>query len=187
MLEIRFHGRGGQGAVMAATILGKAVALYEGKYALSFPAFGTERRGAPVMAFTRIDDKPIRLRTQVYKPNVVVVLDDSLLATTNVVEGLASDGLVLVNTVMPAEEMGLQAGPSAKVVTIDATGIALKTLKVNIVNTSILGALCAVSGLVKIDSIIKSIENTLPERLVKRNVEAAQEAYRALSEGRTAQ
>ncbi|HIP35033.1 MAG TPA: pyruvate ferredoxin oxidoreductase, partial [Methanothermococcus okinawensis] len=97
MIEIRFHGRGGQGAVTAAKILAKA-AFYDGKYSQGFPFFGVERRGAPVMAFTRIDHKKIIVRSQVYNPDYVVVQDATLLDTVNVVEGLKKDGIVIVNT-----------------------------------------------------------------------------------------
>lgn len=178
MLEIRFHGRGGQGAVTAATLLGKALELYENKRAIAFPAFGTERRGAPVMAFVRADDKPVRLRSQVYNPNVVMVLDDSLLSIVNIGQGVVKGGLVIINTLIPAEQLIFENKDKVNTVTIDATGIALDIIKRNIVNTSMLGALCAVSDFVKLDSVIKSIENTLPQKIVESNVEAAKVAYK---------
>ncbi|MBC7325877.1 MAG: 2-oxoacid:acceptor oxidoreductase family protein, partial [Moorella sp. (in: Bacteria)] len=98
MQQIRWHGRGGQGAVTAARIFGLAAAVYGNWYAQSFPSFGTERRGAPVTAFTRLDERPIRDRSQVYAPDYVVVLDTTLLESTNVYAGLASGGTVLINT-----------------------------------------------------------------------------------------
>jgi len=155
MIEVRVHGRGGQGAVMAATILGKALDLYEDKRAIAFPAFGTERRGAPVMAFVRADDKPIRLRSQVYNSNVVMVLDDSLLDMVNIGQGVVEGGLVIINTLLPADEVMFENKDKVKTITIDATAIALDKLKRNIVNTTILGALCASMDFVKLDSIIK--------------------------------
>ena len=104
MYEVRFHGRGGQGAVMAAQALASA-AHAEGGYATAFPFFGAERRGAPVLAFTRIDEKRIYRKTQVYEPDYVVVLDEGLLETVNVVEGLRKDGIVVVNTTKKPEEV----------------------------------------------------------------------------------
>ena len=145
MIEIRFHGRGGQGAVTAAEILAKA-AFKDGKYSQAFPFFGVERRGAPVMAFTRIDSEPINLRYQVYNPDHVIVLDDGLLA-------------------------------SHKVFDVDATGIALEILGVNIVNTIILGYFAKKTGEVSIESLIEVIKETFPGPIGEKNAVAAQKAY----------
>src|SRR3989304_575369 len=111
MFEVRFHGRGGQGAVMAAQTLAEA-AVIEGNYATAFPFFGAERRGAPVLAFTRIDNKRIYRKTQVYEPDFVVVLDETLLDTINVVEGLKKGGMVIVNSARKPEDQGVGAGAS---------------------------------------------------------------------------
>ncbi len=100
MIEIRMHGRGGQGAVIAAKILASAL-FKEGKYAQSFPSFGVERRGAPVLAFTRVDDKPVRLRTAIYEPDHLIILDATLIKSTNVFSGLKKGGTILVNTSSP--------------------------------------------------------------------------------------
>ncbi len=100
MIEIRMHGRGGQGGVIAAKILASAI-FKEGRFAQSFPSFGVERRGAPVLAFTRVDDKPVRLRTAIYEPDHLIVLDATLIKSTNVFSGLKHDGTILVNTSVP--------------------------------------------------------------------------------------
>jgi pyruvate ferredoxin oxidoreductase gamma subunit len=171
MIEIRFHGRGGQGAVTAAEILAKA-AFEDGKYVQAFPFFGVERRGAPVMAFTRIDDKPIRRRYQVYNPDYVVVLDDGLLDVVDVFSGLKSDGMVILNT---NKEAPSHEGSETHV--IDATGIALDKLGLPIVNTVMLGAFAGATGQVTLDSIIKIIKETFPGKIGDKNSDAAQTAY----------
>lgn len=170
MIEIRFHGRGGQGAVTAAEILAKA-AFEDGKYSQAFPFFGVERRGAPVMAFTRIDDKPIRRRYQVYNPDYVVVLDEGLVDVVDAFSGLKEDGVVVLNTA------GTFTSEKAEVHTIDATGIALENLGRPIVNTVMLGAFAGVTGLVSIDSLIKIIKETFPGKIGDKNAEAARIAY----------
>ena len=177
MFEIRFHGRGGQGSVVASEILAEAV-FREGKDVQSFPFFGVERRGAPVMAFTRIDEKPIRVRMSIYEPDCVVVLDPSLLKSQNVTVGLKKGGIVLVNSDKRPEDLGLAF--NGKVATVDATGIALKhglgSRTAPIVNTAILGALSKVTGVVKLDSIRTAIEETVPAKQAE-NAKAAAEAY----------
>ncbi len=170
MIEIRFHGRGGQGAVTAAEILAKA-AFEDGKYCQAFPFFGAERKGAPVMAFSRIHDKPIRRRYQVYNPDYVVVLDETLLEAVDIVSGLKEGGKVIVNT---EDDLKLD---SVEVYTIDATGIALDTLGVPIVNTVMLGAFAKVTGEVTLDSIIKITKETFPGKIGEKNATAAEIAY----------
>ena len=170
MIEIRFHGRGGQGAVTAAEILAKA-AFEDGKYCQAFPFFGAERKGAPVMAFTRIHDKPIRRRYQVYNPDHVLVLDETLLEAVDVLSGLKKEGKVIVNS-----KNDLKLG-NADVHTIDATGIALDTLGVPIVNTVMLGSFAKVTGEVSLDSIIKIIKETFPGKIGEKNAEAARIAF----------
>lgn len=171
MIEIRFHGRGGQGAVTAAEILAKA-AFEDGKYCQAFPFFGVERRGAPVMAFSRIDDQPITKRYQVYKPNYVVVLDDGLLEVVDVFAGLKKDGVVIINT---NNELNLKEGITTH--SIDATGIALNTLGVPIVNTVMLGAFAGVTGEVSLDSLLKIVKKTFPGKIGEKNAEATKIAY----------
>ncbi|MGL4669698.1 MAG: pyruvate synthase subunit PorC [Methanobacteriaceae archaeon] len=170
MIEIRFHGRGGQGAVTAAEILAKA-AFEDGKYSQAFPFFGVERRGAPVMAFTRIDDKPIRIKYQVYNPDYVIVLDDGLLDVVDVYSGLKDDGEVIINTTNE------QNTTKNSVFSIDATEIALKNLGVPIVNTIMLGSFAKKSGQVSLDSILKAINETFPGKLGEKNSNAATIAY----------
>ena len=170
MIEIRFHGRGGQGAVTAAQILAKA-AFYDGKFCQAFPFFGVERRGAPVMAFTRIDDKKITLGCQIYEPDYVVVQDATLLESVNVVEGLKKDGAVIINTVKDDLNLGY------KTYTIDATGIALDVLGVPIVNTAMVGAFAGVTKLVSIESVKKAILDTFKGKLGEKNAKAAEVAY----------
>jgi len=170
MIEVRFHGRGGQGAVTAARLLAEA-AFLEGKYSQAFPSFGAERRGAPVLAFTRIDDKPIRIRTQVYEPNHVVVLDPTLIEAVNVASGLKRGGMVVINSREPHKFTG------AKVASIDATSIAIENLGVPITNTVLLGALVKVTKIVSLDSIIKAVQNTFKGKLAEKNVTAIKLAY----------
>ena len=171
MIEIRFHGRGGQGAVTAAEILAKA-AFEDGKYCQAFPFFGAERKGAPVMAFTRIADKPIRRRYQVYNPDYVIVLDDTLLEAVDVLSGLKEEGKLIINA-----KDHVDFGENVDSYSIDATGIALDILGVPIVNTVMLGAFAGVTGEVSLDSIIKITKETFPGKIGEKNAEATKIAY----------
>ncbi len=178
MIEIRFHGRGGQGAVTGVRILASAV-HFEGKYTQAIPMYGTERRGAPVVAFCRIDDARIRERDLVHEPDIVVVLDPLLSKTVDVTNGLKEGGLVLVNHPGTYEETGI-AG-DFKVATVDATKIALETLGRPITNTAILGAFAKVTRLVELESLEKAIEEEFPSRIVKSNMEAMGRAFKEVS------
>ncbi|MEN6592646.1 MAG: pyruvate synthase subunit PorC [Methanobacterium sp.] len=171
MIEIRFHGRGGQGAVTAAEILAKA-AFEDGKYCQAFPFFGAERKGAPVMAFSRISDKPIRRRYQVYNPDYVVVLDETLLEAVDVLSGLKEDGKVIINSTDDVDLI-----KEMESYNIDATGIALDILGVPIVNTVMLGALAGVSGIVSVNSIEKVTKETFHGKIGEKNAKAVQVAY----------
>ena len=176
MLEIRFHGRGGQGAVVASTIL--ATALFdEGKNVQAFPYFGVERRGAPVTAFLRVDERPIRVRSEITEPDVVVVLDTFLMKYINVVQGLKPDGRLLINSPRPPSDF--RDGIKQSVATVDATGIALKhrlgSRTSPIVNTAILGGMVRVLGIVKMDSVLRAIRATVPVK-PEENAAAALEA-----------
>jgi 2-oxoacid:acceptor oxidoreductase gamma subunit (pyruvate/2-ketoisovalerate family) len=177
MTEIRFHGRGGQGAVVAAQIL--AVALFrEGRHVQSFPAFGMERRGAPVAAFVRFDNRPIRLRSQIYAPDHIVVLDHHLLHTAAVLTGLKPNGWVVVNCNQHEKRLGLPA--SFRLAVVDASGIAamnrLGSASTPIVNTAILGAFAKATGLVDIESVVAAIGESVPIK-AQENVHAARQAY----------
>lgn len=174
MIEIRFHGRGGQGAVTAAEILAKAV-FEEGKYTQAFPSFGVERRGAPVTAFARIADKPIRRRYQIYEPQYVVVLDETLANVVNLTSGLQKDGEVLINT--ERESIPSLEEQNIKTHVVDATGVALDIIGRNIVNTTMLGFLSAKTGVVSIDSLEKIIKETFKGKVAKTNVEATEFIY----------
>lgn len=171
MIEIRFHGRGGQGAVTAAEILAKA-AFEDGKYCQAFPFFGAERKGAPVMAFSRIADNPIRRRYQVYNPDYVVVLDETLLEAVDVLSGLKENGKVIINT-----NNDVDLRKDVESYNIDATGIALEVLGVPIVNTVMLGAFAGITGVVSVDSIEKVTKETFPGKIGEKNAKAIQVAY----------
>lgn len=176
MIEIRFHGRGGQGAVTAAEILAKA-AFEDGKYCQAFPFFGAERKGAPVMAFTRINDKPIRRRYQVYNPDHVIVLDETLLEAVDVLSGLKDGGKVVINT-----PDNVNLGENVDSHSIDATGIALDILGVPIVNTVMLGAFAGVTNIVSLDSLIKVTKETFPGKIGEKNANAAKIAYEKIKQ-----
>lgn len=173
MKEIRFHGRGGQGAVTAATLLAVA-GFKDGKYTQAFPKFGVERRGAPVQAFTRIDDTFIRQKSAVYNPEILLVLDPSLTEVVDVTEGLADDGIIIVNSNQPAASLGLG---DYTIYTLDVTKEALETLGLPIVNTGMLGAFAAITGLIKKDSIIAAIKDEMPPHLVEKNVKLVEKVY----------
>ncbi len=172
--EIRFHGRGGQGAVTAADILAIA-AFKDGKYCQAFPVFGTERRGAPVTAFARIDDRFIRIRSQIYKPDYVVVQDASLIDVVNVADGLSKEGAMIINTEKKPGELNLST--EAKIHTINATKIAIEVLGVPIVNTTMLGGFAALTNVVTLDSLKKAIERRFPEKIAAKNIRAVETAY----------
>ncbi|MFO7992408.1 MAG: 2-oxoacid:acceptor oxidoreductase family protein [Thermoplasmata archaeon] len=176
MYEVRFHGRGGQGSVTAANTLADA-AFREGKDVQAFPMFGVERRGAPVAAFTRIDEEPIDIKTQIYEPDVVIVLDMSLLDVVDVAKGLKPDGKIILNTAKDPSEFDFG---DADVYTVDATTIAvnngLGTATNPIVNTAILGSYSRVVGNVKMESIYEAIENNVPVKHDE-NKKAAEEAH----------
>jgi pyruvate ferredoxin oxidoreductase gamma subunit len=175
MLELRLHGRGGQGAVTSAELLALA-AISEGKYALAFPSFGPERRGAPVQAFVRTDDKPIRIRAEIRQPDAVVVLDPGLLSIVDVSSGLKEKGVIIVNTKKTPEEIKSRFGNRWSVATIDASAIAIKTIGVPIVNTTMLGAIVKVTGVVKISSLEEPLKHRFGER-AGRNLEACKKAF----------
>jgi 2-oxoacid:acceptor oxidoreductase gamma subunit (pyruvate/2-ketoisovalerate family) len=177
MIEIRFHGRGGQGAVIASKVMAVAV-FKEGRWVQSFPKFGVERRGAPVEAFLRIDEEKILLRNNIYEPHHIIVLDATLIDAVDVTTGLHEGGLVLINTIkQPSDFPNLSA---YKVACVDASRIAIKhrlgSPSAPIVNTAILGAFAKASGLMGIDSIAEAIVEDVPIK-PDANAAAAREAY----------
>jgi pyruvate ferredoxin oxidoreductase gamma subunit/2-oxoisovalerate ferredoxin oxidoreductase gamma subunit len=184
MYEVRFHGRGGQGAVTAANVLAIA-AFLEGKDVQAFPMFGVERRGAPVAAFLRMDEKPIDVKTQIYEPDVIVVLDPSLIDVVDVGAGLKSGGVVILNTTKPASDFK-DKFKGARIFTVDATAIAvgnkLGTATNPIVNTAILGAYSKAIGNVAVESIQKAIDRNVPVKKDE-NKKATKEAFDQAKEG----
>ncbi|MGZ5521058.1 MAG: pyruvate ferredoxin oxidoreductase subunit gamma, partial [Halobacteriota archaeon] len=169
MKEVRIHGRGGQGSVTAAELL--AVAAFEdGQFSQAFPFFGVERRGAPVTAFARLSDKKIRLRSQIYEPDYVIVQDATLISAVDVTAGLKPNGIVIVNSEKSAEDVGLDAGIDVR--TIDATGIALDIIGRPIVNTTLLGAFAGATGEISIDSIKQAVLARFPGKIGEVNVQA---------------
>ena len=181
LTEIRWHGRGGQGAKTAATMVAEA-ALDEGKFSQGFPEYGPERMGAPIRGYTRISEGPIRLHCPITKPDAVVVLDPTLLATESIAEGLKEDGAVIVNTrESPAairKQLGIRHG---KVYTLDATGIAIDEIGRPIPNTPMIGALIKVGGFMELETIFHDIEKKFLKKLgakgVEGNVNAVKRAY----------
>jgi 2-oxoacid:acceptor oxidoreductase gamma subunit (pyruvate/2-ketoisovalerate family) len=181
MRELRIHGRGGQGAVIASKVL--AVALFrEGRWVQSFPAFGVERRGAPVTAFLRVADSPIRLRCEVREPDTLIVLDPTLVEAIDVASGLKEGGGILINTDRPPSSYGALTG-RFRVATVDAGRIAtahgIGTRTQPIVNTAILGGFATWSGLVTLESVCEAIAEEVRYR-PEANVAAAREAARAV-------
>ena len=176
LIEIRWHGRGGQGAVTSAELLAKA-AINEGKYAQAFPAFGAERRGAPVLAFDRLSSQaPIRVRAEIAEPNVVVVLDSSLLRVVNVTAGLKEKGTLVINSRKTLAEIEAEFGNKWRLAVIDATGIAREVLGVPIVNTTMLGALLKATGIVKLESLFEPLRERFG-RLAERNIKTMERAF----------
>ena len=177
MIEIRIHGRGGQGAVTTGQLIAIA-AFYDKKYCQSFPSFGVERSGAPVQAFARISDKEIHLRSEVYTPDIVIVLEPSLIEAVDVTKGLKKDGKIIINTNKKPSELKIKG--NFNICTIDATSIALEIFKKPIVNTPILGAVSAMTNLVSLNSLKKAIEEKFSskgEKIIQLNKKAVEEVY----------
>ncbi len=175
MAELRFHGRGGQGAVTSAELLALA-AIAQGNFAQAFPSFGPERRGAPVVAFARIEEKQIRNRTAVQTPDFVIVLDPSILKIVNTSEGLAEDGVQIVNSSRTAEELRKEFDLKGKLVTVNANHIAAEEIGRVITNTTMLGALIRATQLVKVDGLIEELKTRFG-RIAEGNIKAFKRAY----------
>lgn len=177
MVEIRFHGRGGQGTVVASKVLADAIAR-EGNWVQAYPEFGVERRGSPVVAFIRIDNKRIYDKSRIYAPDHVVVVDPTLVEAIDITEGLKEGGTIIINSDRKPEDFPFHG--KFKVRTVNATEIAVEhrlgTLAAPIVNTAITGAVIKVLGLTTLDSLTKAIREGIAIK-PEDNVKAAQEAY----------
>ncbi|NMW19807.1 MAG: pyruvate ferredoxin oxidoreductase [Chlorobiaceae bacterium] len=176
MVEIRFHGRGGQGAFTAARLLGVAVTLFENRHALAFPSFGPERRGSPVLGFIRIDDQKIADRSIITRCDVVVVLDDTLL-DASILNGLQRGGLLLVNTAH--SELPLSVPAHVRTVLVDATALALQYLGRPIANTGMLGVLAALSEVVTLQSLLAAVRHEMKGSSAEKNAVLLEETFKA--------
>jgi pyruvate ferredoxin oxidoreductase gamma subunit len=177
--ELRIHGRGGQGSVTAAELIAVA-AFKSGVYSQAFPAFGVERRGAPVQAFVRFSDSRIRLRSQVYEPDYIIVQDSSLIKDVDVFSGLKEGGIAIINT---EKALTFPVPETAKIITIDATSIALEMLGVPITNTSLMGAFAAASGEISVEALEEAIKDRFTGSLAEKNINAANRAFILVKEG----
>lgn len=180
MFQVRIHGRGGQGVVTGAEMLSIA-AFLEGRYAQAFPSFGSERTGAPVVAFARIDNKEIRLREPIIEPDALIIQDPTLLHTVDVFSGLRPEGYVILNTSKSFEELGLgelaRRFRPERLLTVSATELALKHVGRPVPNVPLLGAFAAASGLISLDSVASAIRQKFSGKIAEGNIAAATEAY----------
>lgn len=179
MYEIRWHGRGGQGAITAAEILAEAAFQYNNKWVTVSPSFGAERRGAPITASSRIADEKIRLRSQITTPDIVVVLDETLLSDVDVTVGLKKGGKIILNTPKEPNEVNLKG--DFKIITADATSVAikldLKAAGLLVLNTPILGAVVKGTNIVSLKAVQDIIKKIFPGKNGELNAEAAQLTY----------
>ena len=181
IIEVRWHGRGGQGAVTASKLLATS-ALAEDKYIQAFPEYGPERMGAPIQSFTRISDEPIKIHCHVTNPDMVVVLDPTLIGTVDITEGLSEDGIIVVNTSeSPAQIRKKINLKGRKIFTVDASKIALEELGRPLPNTPMIGALIRATGLLKLENVINDIKDKFSgkfsQKIVDGNVNAIKRAY----------
>ena len=185
MFQVRIHGRGGQGVVTGAEMMSIA-AFLGGRHAQAFPSFGSERTGAPVVAFCRMDDKEIRLREPIMSPDAIIIQDPTLLHQVDVLSGLKKDGYILINTTRTFHELGL--GEFAKgfrperLLTVPATELAMKYVGRPVPNVPLLGAFAALGGLISLDAVQRAIEQKFSGFVAKGNKEAAREAYEVVME-----
>jgi pyruvate ferredoxin oxidoreductase gamma subunit len=183
LIEIRWHARAGQGAVTAAKLVAET-AMHQGRYMQAMPEYGPERTGAPLKAFTRVSDAPIEVHNNIVNPGIVVVLDDTLLGIVDVTEGMAADGTIVLNTAIPASEarglLGVSDG--VKVAAVDASGIALDTIKRDIPNTPIVGALATVTGVIPVDALkenlVASFGKKFSQEVIDANLESVDRAQK---------
>jgi pyruvate ferredoxin oxidoreductase gamma subunit len=173
--ELRIHGRGGQGSVTAAELI--ACAAFEGGvFSQAFPAFGVERRGAPVQAFVRFSDRKIRLRSQVYEPDYIIVQDSTLIRDVDVFNGIKPGGIAIINTEKTASDFRVPEGVT--VYTIDATTIALEELGLPITNTALMGAFAAATGEIGLEPLKGALRSRFAGSLAEKNIRAAERAYK---------
>jgi len=181
MFQIRIHGRGGQGVVTAAELLSVA-AFKEGRHAQAFPSFGSERMGAPVISFCRLDDHEIRLREPVQEPDALIIQDPTLLHSVNVFSGLKPNGYILINSRRSFDELGIAdfvgTFPAHHVCDLGASELAMKHVGRPLPNAALLGGFAAISGELQLDSVVEAIMEKFPGPVGEANVAAAREAYR---------
>jgi pyruvate ferredoxin oxidoreductase gamma subunit len=180
MFQVRIHGRGGQGVVSGAELLSVA-AFDEGRYAQAFPSFGSERMGAPVMAFCRIDDKEIRLREPVMEPDALIIQDPTLLHQVDLFKGLHADGYILINSTRDFDELGLGdfilKFRRDRLCTVPATEIAVKHVGRAVPNVPLLASFAAISGQINLQSVVTAVRAKFPAKIAEANIAAAREAY----------
>lgn len=184
MIEIRFHGRGGQGAVIGGKILAAAI-FTDGRFVQAFPMFGVERRGAPVTAFVRVSDERINLRSQIYTPDHLIILDPTLINSSSIFSGFKGDGWILINTKKSSSDFdAIKKTTKTNIATVDANGIAVRnrlgSATSPIVNTAICGAFCKISGICNIEALCESIKKGVPIK-ADANAKAAREAFDEVS------
>jgi len=175
MIEIRFHGRGGQGAVTCAELVAQA-AIDTGKYASAFPSFGPERRGAPVVAFARLGDEPIRIRAKISTPDVVVVLDPSLLEIANPTEGLTEGGILIINSAKETATLRKEIAYNGRLAVVDASKIAREVIGLPITNTTMVGALVKGTGLLDVEALEEPFKRRFG-KIAARNIAAMKRAW----------
>jgi pyruvate ferredoxin oxidoreductase gamma subunit len=187
MFQVRIHGRGGQGVVSGAEMLSVA-AFLEGRYAQAFPSFGSERMGAPVMAFCRIDDREIRLREPVMEPDALIIQDPTLLHQVDLFTGLHAHGYILLNSTRGVDELGLtdflRRFRADRVCTLPATEIALKHVGRAVPNVPLLAGFAAISGELRLPSVLAAIRDKFPAAIAEKNVAAAAEAFEKVRRAR---
>ncbi|MBL0142495.1 MAG: 2-oxoacid:acceptor oxidoreductase family protein [Betaproteobacteria bacterium] len=186
MFQIRIHGRGGQGVVTAAEMLSVA-AFLEGRHAQAFPSFGSERTGAPVVAYCRLDDREIRLREPIMEPDAIIIQDPTLLNQVDVFGGLVRDGYVIINTSRTFDALGLgdfvKDFPPEKLHAVPATEIAMKRVGRPLPNAALLGAFAAATGLISLESVDKAIREKFPAKIAAANILAAADAFKHVRHG----
>jgi pyruvate ferredoxin oxidoreductase gamma subunit len=184
MFQVRIHGRGGQGVVSGAE-LASVAAFLEGRHAQAFPSFGSERMGAPVMAFCRIDDSEIRLREPVVAPDALIIQDPTLLHQVDLFHGLAADGYILINSTRTFDEMGLSSLLTKyrpeRLRTLAATEIAMKHVGRALPNVPLLAGFAAISGQFRLESVVAAVRGKFPSKIAEANVAAATEAFDLLA------